>query len=56
MTTITEKEVKSNLDIKSFPGKWSKAIQYARGRNDDKMFWTNARHHFLEIGGQFKWQ
>lgn len=53
---LTEKEVKSNLDINSFPGKWNKAINYARDKKDPLMFWTNVRQHFLELGGLFKWQ
>lgn len=53
---LTEKEVKSTLDIKGFPGKWGKAIEYARSRNDESMFWSNARQYFLELGGLFKWQ
>lgn len=55
-TIITEKEVKSNLDIKGFPGKWNKALVHAREQNDENMFWTNARQCFLELGGLFKWQ
>lgn len=56
MTTLTEKEVKNNLDTKGFPGKWNKAIEFARTQNDIIMFWSNARQCFLELGGQFKWQ
>lgn len=55
-TVLTEKEVKSTLDIKGFPGKWNKALEHAKGCNDEQMFWTNARQAFLELGGQFKWQ
>lgn len=55
-TILTEKEVKSSLDIKAFPGKWNKAVDFARSCNNEKMFWTNTRQCFLELGGQFKWQ
>ncbi len=53
---LTEKEVKTTLDIKGFPGKWSKAIEYARSKTAAVAYWSNARQHFLELGGQFKWQ
>lgn len=55
MTILTEQEVKSSLDIKGFPGKWRKALEYARSK-DPIMFWTNTRQYFLELGGLFKWQ
>lgn len=55
-TQLTENEVKRTLDIKGFPGKWGKAINYARSMNNEEMFWTNARQYFLELGGLFKWQ
>lgn len=56
VTILTEREVKNSLDIKAFPGKWSKALGHARSQGDEKGFWTNARQHFLELGGLFKWQ
>jgi hypothetical protein len=55
-TILTEQEVKFSLDIKGFPGKWQKALIYARSKNDEGLFWTNARQYFLELGGLFKWQ
>lgn len=55
-TLLTEKEVKTTLDIKGFPFKWKKALEYAGSQNDEKGFWGNARQYFLELGGQFKWQ
>lgn len=55
-TILSEKEVKSTLDIKGFPGKWSKALGYAKGQSNESLFWTNARQYFLELGGLFKWQ
>lgn len=55
-TILTEQEVKSTLDIKAYPGKWKKAIEFAKSKNDDKLFWTNARQHFIELGGAMKFQ
>ncbi len=55
-TILTEQEVKAVLDIKGFPGKWSKALNYARSQKNEPAFWTNARQYFLELGGMFKHQ